>query len=179
MQSAKEKAECRSGTEVDSRRSTVDSRSGPALPDCRLWTVDCRLVLRRSSRPEPLLDLARTIRDGAESHNRDRVVVVHGAAVDLLEEVHRLVEAAELGVVVLDVAGRELAHPLHLDAVDHGLEDALARRVLESDRDEDDLALAVLLRLVAQPDRRGLASALELIDENRRVEVQDEHGEAD
>ena len=56
----------------------------------------------------------------------------HRAAVDLLEEVDRLVQAAELRVVVLDVARGELLDALDLDLVDHGQEDLLARRVLEA-----------------------------------------------
>src|SRR6201999_1361785 len=104
-----------------------------------------------------------------------RVVVLDLAAVDLLQEVDYLVEAAELGVVVLDVAPGQLLHALDLDRVDDRLEDLLARRVLEPDRDHHDLALAVLLALVAQPDGRRLAPALQLIDEDGRVEVEDEH----
>jgi hypothetical protein len=45
--------------------------------------------------------------------------------------------------------------------------------VLEADRHEHDLALAVLLALVAKPDRGRLAAALQLVDEDRRVEVED------
>src|SRR5262245_13361158 len=78
-------------------------------------------------------------------------------------------------MVVLDVAPRQLLDLLGLDAVDHGLEDLLPRRVLEPDRDHHHLALAVLLALVAEPDGRGLAALLQLIDEDRGVEVEDEH----
>src|SRR4051794_24007393 len=98
------------------------------------------------------------------------------AAVDLLEEVDLLVEAAELGVVVLDVARRQVANALDLDRVHHRLEDALARRVLVADRDEHDLALLVLVRLVAEANRRCLAALAQLVDEQGRVEVEDEHG---
>jgi hypothetical protein len=77
---------------------------------------------------------------------------------------------------VLDVAGRELANLLHLDAIDHRLEDPFTRRVLETDGHEHHLALAVLGVLVPEPDRGGLAAALELVDEDRGVEVQDEQG---
>ena len=89
-------------------------------------------------------------------------------AVDLLEELDLVLEPAELGVVVLDVAPRELADLLHLDVVDHRGEDLLARAVAEADRDPDDLAALVLVALVAEPDRRRLAAALELVDEDRR-----------
>jgi hypothetical protein len=39
--------------------------------------------------------------------------------------------------------------------------------VLEADRDHHDLALPVLLALVAQANRGGLAAALELVHEDR------------
>ena len=48
------------------------------------------------------------------------------------------------------------------------------RAVLVADRDPDDLATLVLARLVAEPDRRRLAPALELIDEGGREEVEGE-----
>src|SRR5437868_2079704 len=109
-------------------------------------------------------------------HDGHHVIVVDGPAVDLLQEMDGLVEPAELGVVVLDVARGELLDALDIDGVDDRLEDLLARRVLESDRDEDDVALLVLRRLVAQTDGRGLAPTLELVDEDWRVEVQYVHG---
>ena len=43
-------------------------------------------------------------------------------------------------------------------------------------RHEDHVTLLVLGSLVAQTDRRGLASALQLIDEDWRVEVEYVHG---
>jgi hypothetical protein len=89
--------------------------------------------------------------------------------------VDHLVEPAELRVVVLDVARRELAHLLDLNRVDHRLEDPLARGVLKTHGNQHHLPLAVLLALVAQADRRRLPTALELVDEDRRVEVEDEH----
>ena len=69
----------------------------------------------------------RRLDDLREADHGDGVVVVDRAAVDLREEVDRLLEAAELGVVVLDVARGELLDPLHLDVVDHRGEDLLAR----------------------------------------------------
>ena len=103
-------------------------------------------------------------------------------SVDLAQEADRLVEPAELGVVVLDVTGGEVAHALHLDVVDHRGEDLLARAVLIADRDPDDLAALVLARLVAQPDRGRLSSPFELVDEGGREEVEREraarHGES-
>src|SRR5215217_503437 len=123
------------------------------------------LILRGSVRPHALADLRTVFGDLGEAHDRDQILHLHLAAVDLLEEVHHLVESAELGVVVLDVAPRELIHPLHVHAVDHGLEDPLAGRVLKADGDHHHLALAVLLALVPEADRRRLATALELVDE--------------
>src|SRR6185436_1532300 len=88
-------------------------------------------------------------------------------------EAELLLDAAELRVVVLDVPAGQLAGALDLDVVDHRGEDLLPRAVAESDRDPDDLASLVLVALVAEPDRRGLATALELVDEDRGVEVED------
>src|SRR5690349_15328199 len=111
--------------------------------------------------------------DLREADHGDQIVLGDRAAVELLEELDRLLEAAELGVVVLDVAARELAGPLHLDLVDHRREDLLARAVAEPDRDPDDLATLVLVALVPKPDRRRLAASLQLVDEDRGVEVED------
>src|SRR5205814_10051392 len=135
-----------------------------------------RLVLVRRLWRHARGDLRRAGHDLREADHGDCVVVADRAAVDLLQEVDLLVQAAELGVVVLDVAWREVAYALDLDRVDDRVEDALARRVLVADRDHDHLALAVLVALVAQADGRRLAAALELVDEDRRIEVQDEHG---
>src|SRR5436189_5483368 len=74
---------------------------------------------------------ARRLDDLREADHRDDVLHVHRTAVDLLEEVDRLVEPAELGVVVLDVAGRELRDLLHLDVVYDRREDLFARAVPE------------------------------------------------
>src|SRR5439155_15057283 len=82
----------------------------------------------------------------------------------------------ELGVVVLDVARREVRHALHVDAVDHRVEDLLARGVLEAHRDHHHVALLVLGALVAEPDRGCLTASLQLVYEDRRVEVEDVHG---
>ena len=68
--------------------------------------------------------------------------------------------------------GERSRDPLDLDVVDHRREDLLPRAVLVADRDPDDLAALVLARLVAEPDRRRLAAALELVDERRREEVE-------
>src|SRR3954468_10548961 len=110
--------------------------------------------------------------DLREADHGHRFIGGDGAAVDLFEELDLLLEPAELGVVVLDVARRELGNALHLNVVDHGGEDLLARAVAKADRNPDDLAALVLVALVAKPDRRRLATALELVDEDRRVEVE-------
>src|SRR6187551_1832594 len=127
------------------------------------------IVVRRLSvaevRPRGLDDLR-------EADHRDYVVGTDGPAVDLLEELDLVLEPAELRVVVLDVARREGVDPLHLDVVDHRGEDFLARAVAEADRDPDHLAALVLAGLVTKPDRCGLATALQLVDENRGIEVE-------
>src|SRR3954453_12386927 len=115
----------------------------------------------------------RRLDDLREADHRHLVVLGYRAAVDLLEEAGLLLEAAELGIVVLDVAPAEVAGALDLDVVDHRGEDLLPLAVAEADRDPDDLTALVLVALVAEADRRGLAAALELVDEDRRVEVQD------
>ena len=114
----------------------------------------------------------RRLDDLREADHGDQVVVEDRPAVDLLEELALVLEPAELGVVVLDVAAREVVELLHLDVVDHRGEDLLARAVAEADRDPDDLAALVLAALVAEPDRRRLAAPLQLVDEDRRVEVE-------
>src|SRR4051794_3285197 len=116
---------------------------------------------------------ARSFDDLAEADHRDGVVVSDGAGVDRFQEVDGLLATAELRVVVLDVARGELRDLLHLDVVDHGGKDLLAGLVAVSDGDPDDLAALVLARLVAQADRGRLAAAAQLVDEDRRVEVED------
>src|SRR5215210_618201 len=117
--------------------------------------------------------MARPLDDLAEPDHGHDVVGAHGAAVDLLQEVRRLLQAAKLRVVMLDVARRELLDALHLDVVDHGREDLLAGTVAEADGHPDHLAALVFAALVAQADGRGLATTLELIDEDRGIEVED------
>src|SRR3954454_2199064 len=133
------------------------------------------LVLRAADPQPPVGELARVVHDLAEAHDGDDVVGRHRSPVDLLEEVLHLVLAAELGVVVLDVARREVLETLDLDLIDDRLEDLLSRRVLVADRHQHGLVLLVLVGLVAEPDRGRLAAALELVGEDRRVEVQDLH----
>src|SRR6185312_1683089 len=75
-----------------------------ALPTAPLRTAE--LVLLRAGLPQRLDDLVGTLGDGGEVDDRDDVFLADRAAVDLLEEVDRLVDAAELGIVVLDVPRR-------------------------------------------------------------------------
>src|SRR3954466_3176402 len=79
-----------------------------------------RLVLRRRFRTKPICQLRRPLEYRREAHHGHELIVRHLTAVDLLEEVHRLVHPPELRVVMLDVARREVRHPLHVDSVDHG-----------------------------------------------------------
>src|SRR5215216_366109 len=158
-------------------QSPVASRRGlaPGAVSWRLGAWRLGLVLPRPPGSEPLRDLRWPVRDLREAHHRNRVGHFYLAAVDLLEEMDHFVEAAELGVVVLDVARRELVDALDVHRVDHGLEDPFPGRVLEAHSDHHDLALAVLLALVAETDGRGLSPALELVYEQGRIEVEDEH----
>src|SRR5688572_33472473 len=65
---------------------------------------DPALVLGGRRRAQPLRDVLVALEDRGEADDGDRVVRAHLAAVDLLEEVNRLLDAAELRVVVLDFA---------------------------------------------------------------------------
>jgi hypothetical protein len=114
----------------------------------------------------------RRLGDLREADHRDRILFEDRPAVDLLEELALVLEAAELGVVVLDVAPGEVFELLHLDVVNDRGEDFLARAVAEANRDPDDLAALVLAALVAEPDRCRLAAPLQLVDENRRIKVE-------
>src|SRR3954451_6775754 len=102
-----------------------------------LWAM--RLVLRPADAAQAVLEVRRVLDDLGEAHDRDGVVERDLAVVDLLEEVDELLRTAELRVVVLDVARREVLDPLDLHVVDDGVEQLLARRVLIADGDEHDL----------------------------------------
>src|SRR4051794_21075950 len=123
-----------------------------------------RLVLRRPEAVDALAEVvALRLDDLREAHDGDGVLVVDGTAVDLLEEVLHLLVAAELRVGGLEVPGRELAETLAPEPGEDRLEDPLARRVLVADRDEHALVLLVLVRLVAEADRRALPAPPELV----------------
>ena len=80
-----------------SRRERRDRRA-------RAGRAGLELVLGAADAAQPVLEVRRVLDDLGEAHDRDRVLEPDLAAVDLLEEVHHLLGAAELGVVVLDVA---------------------------------------------------------------------------
>ena len=74
--------------------------------------MEIPLILARAGGPEALLHLGRAVRDLGEAHHRDGVVLLDLAAVDLLEDVHQLLEPAELGVVVLEPTVISTTSPL-------------------------------------------------------------------
>src|SRR3954447_18754457 len=61
-------------------------------------------VLRAADAAQPVLEVRRVLHDLREAHDGHGVLERDALAVDLLEEVDELLGAAELGVVVLDVA---------------------------------------------------------------------------
>src|SRR5215212_7647810 len=140
------------------------------------WGAGSPSVLTRPGGSHALLDLGRAVRDLREANHGDRVVGLDLAAVDLLEEVHHLVEPAELGVVVLDVARGQLGYALDLDRVDHGLEDLLAWRVLEADGDQDDLALVgePLGRVIERDPESLLDLVVVVLEVARQIAEQEE-----
>src|SRR5882672_678958 len=98
------------------------------------------------------------VEDLREADHRDLVLLRDLAVVELAQEARHLVGPADLGIVVLDLARRELAEGLHLDLVDDGLEDALARAEADAAEHLHDHALLVLARLVTETNRRRLAT---------------------
>src|SRR5581483_4274603 len=133
------------------------------------------LVLGRSQPVNAISDARPVLDDLREPHHSHGVLQLHLAPVDLLQEVHHLIDSPELGIVVLDVPRREVPDPLDLDLINHRVEDLLPRRMLVADRDQDAVVLAVLVGFVAQTDRRRLAAAPQLVGENRRVEIEYAH----
>src|SRR3954468_18926648 len=128
-------------------------------------------IRRASSEPT----LGRTHRDLREADHGDDVLFGYVPVVQLGEEGCHVLGATDLRVVVLDLARRELGEALHLDLVDDGVEDLLPRAEADTAEHRDDLTLLVLLGLVAEADRGGLALRAELIRDDRRVEVQCVH----
>src|SRR5262249_2293317 len=114
----------------------------------------------------------RRLVNAREANDGDRLVRADLAPVDLPHEAEGLVDPAKLGVVVLDVAWGKVGGPLDLDVVDDRGEQLLAWAVLVADGHPRELAALVLARLVAEPDRRGLAATAQLIGERRREEVE-------
>src|SRR3954452_7928478 len=110
-----ENVTCRRIRSIDPlRRSSSASQSRPAWvarvparqPNDWLAlgeeAAGARLVLGRGFRSEAVGELRRPLQDRREAHHGHELVQRHLATVDLLEEVDRLVDAPELGVVVLD-----------------------------------------------------------------------------
>src|SRR5438874_8400546 len=106
--------------------------------------------------------------DFREADQRDDLVLADLAVVELPQEGGELLGPPDLGVVVLDVARRELSERLHLYLVDHGVEDLLARSVARPDEHLDDHPFLVLPGLVAETDRRRLAARAQLVGHDRR-----------
>src|SRR5207247_219079 len=86
------------------RRGTV-RQHGPRLSDAASGAPAPSSVLGAAYPVQPVGHLGRVLDDLAEPHDGHDVVDRDLLAVDLLEEVDHLLVAAELGVVVLDVAG--------------------------------------------------------------------------
>src|SRR4051812_41394234 len=143
---------------------------------------------RRSSSPSgwwswPLLEDLVLAEPGHDRAGHDLREADHGhevvrpdlAVVELAQEVGHLVVAADLRVVVLDLPRRQLAERLHLDLVDHRVEDVLTRAEADAAEDAHHHALLVLAGLVAEPDRGRLSARPELVGDERRVEVEGVH----
>ena len=113
--------------------------------------------------------------DLGEVDHGHRVLVRDVAVVELPEEDHELVERAQLGVVVLQLARRDVAEALDLDLVDDRVEDVRARAEALAAEHLEAEALAVLRALVAETDRDRLAPAAQLIGDQRVVEVERLH----
>src|SRR4029079_3915472 len=82
--------------------------------------------------------------DLGEADERDDVLFRDVAVVEMAKEARHVLGPADLRVVVLDLPRRELHEPLHLDLVDDGVEDLLARPVALADEDLHDHSLLVL-----------------------------------
>jgi hypothetical protein len=89
------------------------------------------------------------------------------AVVERPQELRQLLDSPDLGVVVLDLVRGELSERLHLDLVDHGVEDLFPRPEAGAGEYRDDHPLLVLRRLVAEADRRRLTPAAQLVLDDR------------
>src|SRR6266536_1975301 len=139
---------------------------------CRMRSLRGRATpagaVRRSDQKELAPDL------GKADHGH-QIFAADLPVVELTEEARHLLGPTDLGVVVLDLAGRELGELLDLDLVDHSVEDLHPRAVAGPREDLDDHPLPVLARLVAEADRRRLPAAAQLVGHHGRVEVQGIH----
>jgi hypothetical protein len=77
-------------------------------------------------------------------------------AIDSAEHGEDVVLSAELGVFSLDIARGELADLLDFDPVENGAVKFLPAAEARSDRDPHDLACAILIRLVSEPNGNRL-----------------------
>src|SRR4051794_7320548 len=129
------------GSRGDSKSQVVRKAYSAIAPSLRRRSAPGSVVVRGLAVPQVG---GRRLDDLREADDRHLVVLGDRAAVDLLEEAHLLLEAAELGVVVLDVPPAKVAGALHLDVVDDCGEDLLPLAVAETDGDPDDLPALVL-----------------------------------
>src|SRR5438874_11626650 len=151
------------------RRSRNGSRAVPAAGTRCRGTAELEdLALAKPGHDGPDHDLR-------EADDCDESVGLDLAVVELAEEAGHLVGAADLGVVVLNLPRRQLAERLHLDLVDHRVEDVLARAEADTAEDAYHHALLVLPGLVAEPDRGRLPTGPKLVGDERRVEVEGVH----
>jgi len=109
-------------------------------------------------------------------NHRDEVLRADPSVIDAAQEIQDVLGAAKLRALLLDLARRKLGRGLHGDAVNNGVEELLARAVLAADGDPDDLAGAILVAPVTEPDGGGLPALLEHIGVGFGVEVDGEYG---
>src|SRR5436189_5477444 len=100
-------------------------------------------------------DQESALADRGEADDRDDVPGVDVAVVQLAQEAGHLLRPPDLGVVVLDLARRQLLERLDLDLVDDRVEDPLPRAEARAREHLDDHPLLVLRGFVAEPDGRG------------------------
>ena len=131
----------------------------------------------RASRLAARLPELRLRLDRREADHRDGVVLGDLAVVELARGSAPSRSARRTSGLSCSISrGESSREALHLDLVDHRVEDVLARPEAGADEHRDDHSLLVLARLVAEPDRRRLAVGAELRLDDRRVEVERERG---